>query len=184
MGWVNQYGYDICMQDDGYSCAMACAAMVSNRCQGGQPTESAIKGLSKQGSGQSYTPSMKDKLKSMGAKSVMPGVVPTDKGAAGTGMDNIQSILNQCHVTNTLNQSVNIATIMTGATHQRPIVVHVTWPAGGAHFVLVDWYDSANTKKLIIMDPAYGIVMNDASGTYKPNATTTGTFSGWYIKTT
>ena len=183
MGWVHQNGYDLCMQDDEYSCAMACAAMVINRRQGGKPTESAVKGLSKQGSGMTYTPSTKDKLKSMGGISVMPNVVPTNKGAAGTGMDNIKSILDAVHITNTYQQSPTIGTLLTGAQYQDPIVGHVVWADNSAHFVMVDWFDNAGTKKLIIMDPAYGIVMNDASATYKPNASTSGTFSGWYIKT-
>jgi hypothetical protein len=48
---------------------------------------------------------------------------------------------------------------------------------------MVDWFDTASTKQLIIMDHAYGFVMNDASATCSPNSTTSGTFSGWYIKT-
>jgi hypothetical protein len=183
MGWVHQHGYDLCMQDDEYSCAMACAAMVINRRTGSKPSESAIKGLSKQGSGMTYTPSMKDKLKSMGGVSVMPGVTPTNKGTAGTGMDNIKSILDAVKITNNFQHSVTIGTLLTGAQHQYPIVGHVVWAGSSAHFIMVDWFDATGTKKLIIMDPAYGIVMNDASATYKPNSTTSGTFSGWYIKT-
>ena len=86
MGWVEQHGYDICLQGADYSCAMACVAMVINRRQGGKPTEACKSWLIPASS----TPSGKGWAWEHRGATVQKIVISGDRAAATLSKDGLE----------------------------------------------------------------------------------------------
>lgn len=108
MGWKTAAGYDVLEQDYGYSCGMACVAMIVKMTGGGTPTENSIIQISKEFGGQSYKAALADKP-GMGPRMLTATSAPASDTGAGTGMENLSKILTALKVVNTCNHYGKVA---------------------------------------------------------------------------
>ena len=108
MGWKTVGEYSVLEQDSGFSCGMACVAMIVKITGGGSPSENAIKQLSKGLGGQPYKAALGDKP-GMGPRMLTATKTPEADKGVGTGMENLSQILTALKVVNTCNHYGKVA---------------------------------------------------------------------------
>lgn len=188
MAWVEIHGYAVLKQDEGFSCAMACAGMIVNLVQGGKPTENVIKQMSSGigGTGR-YRADLKDKATVGGMRMLPTGneikgqsLGSKQSNSLGTNCDHIGKILAAYKIKNTAKRFRNVRTVFSGASRSRPAIGLVNWAnGGGGHFVVVQFVHD----KLLIRDPIYGVTSIINDGRYTSARGHQATFNGWAVQT-
>ncbi len=187
MGWEVQQGYDVCLQDEGFSCGMACVAMIVYIKTASKMTESAARQLSVSCGGSAYKPSVADKAKHMGGVAVLTMVSqPKAQVNLGTGMENLSQILKSVQINNTCSHYNDVANAVASQQWDNPMILHLQWGpngGGGGHFVVGQY--NVGAQMLAIRDPGNGVCgWNRSSGAnYTDTKANTGRFSGWIIMT-
>lgn len=182
MPWELDKGYTYLRQGrqgggGGYSCGMACAAMVVHAKKGGKPSEGAMAQTSRSHAGAYRTGT----AAMPGAVQVMPSATVT---GGGTMTSNLAEVLNEYNINATMLHSADRASIFSKATEKNPVILHVeVGPNRYGHFVVLAKYDVGAPKGAVILDPEYGVLATAAGSSFQNNNGDTCTLTGWHIAT-
>ena len=184
MGWKESAGYQLYEQKERSSCGMASVAMVVNRKDGSQPTESMLAGKSTK-MARGYRQALGDRFKGQPRMLTATSDPTPSDGYEGTYIDNLSALLADWKIVNDCSYRGDVMSTLRGVRSGSPAIAQVDWSGGGSHFVLIEKYMAGAPKGLVVCDPFYGVTAVDASGaaTYTTADGTVGRFNGWVITT-
>lgn len=165
MPWTTSYGKTYMKQKDTHSCAIACCATVVGWFSNTQPTEEAIRQISKQHTG-SYVPSSANRtgatptpfLNYKPGQAILQNLQPP---SAGTDTDNVIAILRSYghtvnHVLHPTPQDIAVAGPNTA------VILKIKWGSGGYHMAVVGHCDTQAPMGRVVCDPGYHtVIMQD-----------------------
>lgn len=165
MGWVNYEkagrSFDVLIQEEEADCGLCCIAMVVNLLGHGKPTSSMVKKNLPKGA---YKPSTKDRVGF--APSILSAVTPdVAEHSNGTYLLTLKQALSCWGITSSYNgPSSDIRGAIASAHAGKPIIAHVTWSAGGGHWVVIT-HSMGNSH--YVLDPYFGLAINSSFINYE-----------------
>jgi len=152
-------------QEKSHSCGIACVGMIIGRMRGQLFEEKVLR----QYSGEF----------DQGKYNAMP--TAGYKAGVGTEMENLSIMLRKASISASMTHVADVLSAFKKASMSKPILAHVEWDGGGAHFVVVDGvYDGI---RAVVCDPWEGLREVNNLPLYNPGGTAPGKFSGWQITT-
>jgi hypothetical protein len=162
----------LCLQRKTDECGMACSGMIIAMKKGVFTPLSQLRNESQNLGGLSYRPSpedagaqVKDPRQALIAAAIKQRL---GGGYAGTGIDNVNSLITshnvatKCENENQIDMATAASSIHQYASQGKPLVAGVLWNGGGGHFIVVH---GISKGKYCILDPGHtGVVQSTVSG--------------------
>ncbi|MBV1856894.1 MAG: hypothetical protein KUG77_00685 [Nannocystaceae bacterium] len=153
------YTHNILYQGEEADCGLCCCAMVINLKDGSRPTSKSIQTRLPKGH---YIKARNDRAGHCATPFAI--AAPLASVNAGTLLEGISLALTAFGIRNTKYGGSGLKQALRNARQENPVIVQVQWKDGGGyHWVVIG---RSMGKAQLVLDPAYGMHINQNTDTY------------------